>query len=162
QTEEGAFLKLDALVDEKWRFSGGARWEQFRQVSLPIDTLRYDVRLGQCALTPCDIEALERVVFFEDDVYPALSATRIFRNVWADDFQLRFGASETVARPDLREVSAASYIDPLTETRIRGNPSLQTSSLKNFDVRAEWFFENGDTFTVSGFFKDITNPIETV
>lgn len=162
QTEEGAFLKVDALLDDKWRFSGGARWEQFRQVSLPIDTLRYDVALGQCALAPCDAGALERIAFFEDGVYPAFSATRMFRDVWADDFQLRFGASKTVARPDLREVSAASYIDPLTETRIRGNPTLETSAIENFDVRAEWFFANGDTFTVSGFYKRITNPIETV
>src|SRR5690606_32817208 len=101
-------------------------------------------------------------VFFEDDVYPAFSATRMFRDVWADDFQLRFGASKTVARPDLREVSAASYIDPLTETRIRGNPALETSAIENFDVRAEWFFRNGDTFTASAFHKRITNPIETV
>jgi outer membrane receptor protein involved in Fe transport len=84
------------------------------------------------------------------------------RNVWAEDFQVRIGLSETVARPDLREVSAASYIDPLTETRIRGNPSLVTSAIKNFDVRAEWFFANGDNFTVSMFYKDIQNPIETV
>jgi outer membrane receptor protein involved in Fe transport len=84
------------------------------------------------------------------------------RDVWADDFQLRFGVSETVARPDLREVSGSSYIDPLTETRIRGNPSLVTSPITNVDVRAEWFFSSGDNFTVSLFYKDIQRPIETV
>ena len=60
---------------------------------------------------------------------------------------MRLGVSETVARPDLREVSGSSYIDPLTETRIRGNPDLVTSPIKNVDLRAEWFFENGDNFT---------------
>ncbi len=29
--------------------------------------------VGQCALVPCDAAALERIVFDEDDVYPALS-----------------------------------------------------------------------------------------
>ena len=90
------------------------------------------------------------------------SGTRIFNNVWAETFQLRFGASETVARPDLREVSAATYIDPLTEARVIGNPNLVTSPIKNFDARAEWFFENGDNFTASVFYKDIERPIETV
>lgn len=162
QTEQGAYVKADALVNERWRFAGGLRREEFRQVSLPIDPLEYDVARGQCALTPCDANALERIVFTEDEIYPALAVTRIMRDVWAEDFQLRFGVSETVARPDLREVSAATYIDPLTETRIRGNPDLATSAIKNVDLRAEWFFDNGDNFTASLFYKDIENPIETV
>ncbi len=111
---------------------------------------------------PCDDAALENILFVEDDVYPALAATRIFQDVWAEDFQFRIGLSQTVARPDLREVSASSYIDPLTETRIRGNPELETSPIDNVDLRAEWFFGNGDNFTASLFYKDIERPIETV
>lgn len=162
QTTDAGYVKADALIDDKWRFAGGLRWEDFHQVALPIDLLQYSVDRGQCALVPCDAEALERIAFAEDDVYPALAVTRIFRDVWAEDFQIRFGLSETVARPDLREISGSSYIDPLTETRIRGNPNLRTSDLTNLDLRAEWFFESGDNFTVSLFYKDIENPIETV
>jgi TonB-dependent receptor len=162
QTTDAAYGKVDALVNDKWRFAGGVRWEDFHQASLPIDRLQYDVSRGQCALVPCDAEALERVVFAEDDLYPSLAVTRIMTDVWAEDFQIRVGASETVARPDLREVSSSTYIDPLTETRIRGNPGIVPSAITNFDVRAEWFFANGDNFTVSLFYKDIENPIETV
>ena len=57
---------------------------------------------------------------------------------------------------------SSAYIDPLTETRIRGNPGLVSSPIDNVDLRAEWFFENGDNFTVSLFYKDIQRPIETV
>ena len=74
---------------------------------------------------------------------------------WAEDFQLRFGYSETVARPDLREISDATYIDPLTEARVQGNPELDDSNLTNYDLRAEWFFASGDNLTVSLFYKDI-------
>jgi TonB-dependent receptor len=149
-------------LSDQWRFAGGVRWEEFHQVSLPIDRLQYDVSVGQCALVPCDEPALANVVFEEDDLYPALAVTRMFTDVWAEDFQIRLGLSETVARPDLREISSSSYIDPLTETRIRGNPALDPSAISNFDLRAEWFFANGDNFTVSLFYKDIENPIETV
>jgi outer membrane receptor protein involved in Fe transport len=162
QTTDAAYLKADALINDKWRLAGGVRWEDFHQVSLPVDLLQYDTTRGQCALVPCDAAALERIVLVEDDLYPAISATRILRDVWAQDFQIRVGLSETVARPDLREVSGSSYIDPLTETRIRGNPNLTTSAIENVDLRAEWFFENGDNFTVSLFYKDIARPIETV
>jgi outer membrane receptor protein involved in Fe transport len=162
QTEDGTYVKIDALLSQKWRLSGGVRQENFQQASLPIDRLQFDRTLGQCALIPCDEVALERIHFEEDELYPALSGTRIFNNVWAETFQMRFGASETVARPDLREVSAATYIDPLTEARVIGNPNLVTSPISNFDVRAEWFFDDGDNFTASLFYKDIDRPIETV
>jgi len=162
QTNEAAYVKADVLVRDTWRFAGGLRWEEFQQASLPIDTLEYDVNIGQCALVPCDAAALESIKFEEDDVYPALAVTRIFRDVWAEDFQIRIGLSDTVARPDLREISGSSFIDPLTETRIRGNPELVTSAIGNFDLRAEWFFANGDNLTASLFYKDIENPIETV
>ena len=155
-------MKVDALLSQRWRLSGGVRQEEFEQASLPIDRLQFDPTVGQCALVPCDAAALERIHFVEDDLYPSFSGTRIFNGVWAQTFQLRFGASETVARPDLREVSASTYIDPLTEARIVGNPNLITSPIKNFDARAEWFFENGDNFTASLFYKDIDRPIETV
>ncbi len=162
QIEEGLYVKVDALLSQRWRLSGGVRQEEFEQASLPIDRLQFDPTVGQCALVPCDAAALERIHFVEDELYPAFSGTRIFNNVWAETFQLRFGGSETVARPDLREVSASTYIDPLTEARIVGNPNLVTSPIKNFDARAEWFFENGDNFTASLFYKDIDRPIETV
>ena len=94
--------------------------------------------------------------------YPSLAMTWMQPDFWAEDFQLRLGYSETVARPDLREISDATYIDPLTEARIQGNPDLVDSNLTNYDLRAEWFFESGDNLTVSLFYKDIRDPIETV
>jgi TonB-dependent receptor len=167
QTIEGAYLKADAMLGDAWRLSGGVRWEQFNQVSLPIDPLEFAVSVGQSVIPVAgpdpeqNAAALESLVFREDEIYPALSATYIRPDFWAETFQLRFGVSETVARPDLREVSDASYIDPLTEARVRGRPGLRTSPIRNYDVRAEWFFGNGDNFTASLFYKDIDDPIET-
>jgi outer membrane receptor protein involved in Fe transport len=79
---------------------------------------------------------------------------------WAEQFQLRLGASQTTIRPDLREITDASYIDPVTDDLVRGNSSVIPSDVDNLDIRAEWFFENNDSFTVTLFKKDITNPIE--
>jgi outer membrane receptor protein involved in Fe transport len=45
---------------------------------------------------------------------------------------------------------------------VRGNPDLVPSNLRNFDLRAEWFWDSGDDMTVSLFYKDIKSPIETV
>ena len=157
QTTEAAYGKFDILIDETWRISGGARWENFIQVSVPVDLLEFGGNR-----IPFSAAEIANATINEDDVYPSLALTYIRPGFWSDEFQLRFGWGETVARPDLREVSQSTYIDPLTEARVRGNPYLVPSALTNFDVRGEWFWDNGDNFTISAFYKDVADPIETL
>lgn len=159
QTTEAWHGVLDATWSDTWRIAAGLRWEQFDQVSLPIDQLEFDPRIGQVQLTP---DQIGDSVFLEDDYYPSLAFTYMRPGFWAEDFQLRLSWSETVVRPDLREISRSTFIDPLTEARVSGNPGLVPSELQNLDLRAEWFFSGGDNFTVSLFYKDISNPIETI
>jgi TonB-dependent receptor len=95
----------------------------------------------------------------DDKVHPSASVT--YMTDWmAETFQLRFGYSETTVRPDLREITGASYIDPITDDLTRGNPGVVPADVTNFDLRGEWFFGNGDSFTVTFFYKDLENPIE--
>jgi outer membrane receptor protein involved in Fe transport len=63
-------------------------------------------------------------------------------------------------RPDLREITSASYIDPITDDLTRGNSGVKPADVTSYDIRAEWFFGNGDNFTVTYFRKDIDRPIE--
>lgn len=160
ETISAGWGKFDARIGSSWRVSGGARWEDFVRVTAPINPLQFDPRIGKIALPPG--QTLADAARQQDEWYPSLAVTYIRPGFWADEFQLRLGASKTVARPDLREVSAATYIDPLTEARVRGNPALLNADLTNLDLRGEWFFSGGDNFTVSLFYKDIENPIETV
>lgn len=157
QITEATYGKFDVLIDEKWRISGGARWENFIQVSVPIDLLEFNG-----SRTPFSAQEIADSTIDENDIYPSLAITYINPGFWADEFQLRFSWGETVARPDIREVSQSTYIDPLSEARVRGNPYLTPSVLSNFDVRAEWFWEGGENLTISAFFKDVTDPIETI
>ena len=64
--------------------------------------------------------------------------------LWAETFQLRFGWSETATRPDLREITGTSYIDPITDDITSGNTGVKPALVRNYDLRAEWFFGNGD------------------
>jgi outer membrane receptor protein involved in Fe transport len=102
---------------------------------------------------------LEDGTFMEDQVYPAASVTYI-GDLWAETFQLRLGYSETAVRPDLREITTSSYIDPITDDLVRGNAGIVPADVENIDLRAEWFFSNGDNFTVTLYQKDIEQPIE--
>jgi TonB-dependent receptor len=159
ETVDAAWGKADVTFNDRWRLTAGLRWEEFSRLAVPIDPLQFDPDIGIIAVPEDQLDSLARA---GDDYYPSFALTLMQPGFWADDFQLRFGWSQTVARPDLREISNATFIDPLTEARVRGNPALLDSDLDNFDLRAEWFFEGGDNLTLSLFYKDIANPIETV
>lgn len=150
------FGSVDWTFRETWRLAAGARWEQYRQLALDWNPFGYDIA---SPVVTTDPDVLLSNSFAKDDVYPAVSLTWI-SDFLAETFQLRFGYSETVTRPDLREITGASYVDPLTNDLVFGNPGVIPAELVNYDIRAEWFFSNGDNFTVSLFYKDIDNPIE--
>lgn len=159
ETVDAMWGKIDATFNDRFRVTAGLRWEDFERLAIPIDPLEFGLDPGIIAIPDEDLDDFATV---DDAYYPSLALTWMQPGFWAEDFQLRLGFSETVARPDLREISDATYIDPLTEARIQGNPALTDSNLSNYDLRAEWFFESGDNLTVSLFYKDIRDPIETV
>ena len=153
---DGAWGKVDWTWRDSWRLAAGARWEDYRQVAVSWDPYAYSITNPQ--IDP-DVEAITSSVFKEDSWYPAAAITYT-GSLWADTFQLRLGYSETAVRPDLREITDSSYIDPITGDLVRGNPGVVPSEVQNLDLRAEWFFANSDNLTVTLFNKDIDNPIE--
>jgi len=159
ETVDAMWGKVDANFNDRFRVSAGLRWEDFERLAVPIDPLEFDPDIGIIRLTP---DELADATVTEAHYYPSVALTLMQPGFWADDFQLRLGWSRTVARPDLREISDATYIDPVTDARVQGNPLLQDSDLTNYDLRAEWFFGGGDNLTASLFYKEIKKPIETV
>ena len=147
---------LDWTLDNTWRFNVGARWEDYRQAAVSWNPFGFSLDDPQVST---DVDTLREGTFQSDEFYPSIGVTYM-GSLWADTFQLRFGYSETAVRPDLREITPSSYIDPITDDLVRGNPGIIPAEVKNYDIRAEWFFSSGDNFTVSAFYKDLLNPIE--
>jgi TonB-dependent receptor len=148
--------KVDWTWRDTWRIAVGARWEDYRQAAVDWNPWGFSADDPQVTVNP---EVLEQGVFNEDKIYPAAGVTYM-GSWWAETFQLRLGYSETAIRPDLREITDSGYIDPITGELVRGNPGVVPSGVENIDLRAEWFFGNGDNFTITLFHKDIVNPIE--
>lgn len=155
-TTDALFGKVDWTWNETWRVMLGVRWEDYGQVALDWNLNGYTVESPQITTDPV---ALEEAVFKEDQFYPSFALTYMTQ-WWAEVFQLRLGYSETVVRPDLREITDSGYIDPITDALVIGQPGVTPSDITNYDIRAEWFFDSGDNLTVSLFYKDIENPIE--
>lgn len=79
---------------------------------------------------------------------------------FADDLQLRVGYSETISRPQFRELSPSIFNDPDSDRIYQGNEQLQDTEFVNYDARLEYYMGRNQFVTLAGFYKEITNPIE--
>ncbi|WP_433900906.1 TonB-dependent receptor domain-containing protein [Sphingobacterium puteale] len=91
------------------------------------------------------------------DILPSLNLTYEL----TQKTNLRFSFSNTVARAQFRELAAFSFFDFITNSMKIGNPNLKRTKISNIDVRYEFYPSLGKLISVSGFYKDLKNPIET-
>ncbi len=71
---------------------------------------------------------------------------------------IRASYFESISRPNFFEVIPYSINED--DFRERGNPFLERTQAKNFDLRFEYFPSPVDQIMVAGFIKEIKNPIE--
>jgi len=131
------------VLGEEFNFVGGARLENSLQQINSFDLS------GQIPLS----NQLKKV-----DVLP--SANLIYRINPITNLRLSY--SQTVNRPELRELATFAYFDFATQTSVRGNPDLQRALIRNYDLRFEVFPGVGEVISVSGFYKNISDAIEKV
>lgn len=91
-----------------------------------------------------------------DDYLPSVNL------IWSvvESMNIRASFSQTVARPDFRELSPFSLSDFFKGGETRGNPFLRETHISNYDLRWEWFSEAAEVVAVSLFLKDFVDPIE--
>ncbi len=95
----------------------------------------------------------------ETDYLPAAALTYTPR----ESLNVRLAYSETTARPSFREVGSYFTIDRIADEYVHGNDGLTVSEVRSYDFRIEYFSPSStDTFAISLFRKDISNPIERV
>jgi hypothetical protein len=74
---------------------------------------------------------------------------------------VRFSGSQTVSRPEFREIAPFQFFDYETTFGVRGNQDLKMTDIFNIDARYEIYPGAGEAITLGGFFKRFVNPIET-
>jgi outer membrane receptor protein involved in Fe transport len=141
---DAVYLQADFDVTNFIRATLGARYEEGTQ---SVQTFDRFGNLGAGA-----------VGLSEEYLLPALTITWNF----ADDLQLRAGYSETIARPQFRELALSSFFDPESERLYRGNSGLVDSTIQNFDARLEYYMGRDQFITGAVFYKRLENPIEEV
>ena len=133
---------LELPLGERLRIIGGARVEAVR---MEVETILND------GTRP--VAVLDNV-----DVLPSL----VFNVKLTDVQNLRLSATQTLARPEYREISPALYQNELGAGVTKGNPDLKRSLIQNYDIRWERYPNPGELFSVALFAKRFQDPIERV
>jgi outer membrane receptor protein involved in Fe transport len=76
-----------------------------------------------------------------------------------DNMNFRVSGSQTIARPNLRELAPFASFDFIGGVIYNGNPNLERTTIQNYDLRWEWFVRPGELFAISGYSKHFKNPI---
>jgi len=92
----------------------------------------------------------------ERDVLPCANLTYALRPT----VNLRAAFSQTISRPDLRELTPFELSQYESGWVMQGNPELKRARLRNYDLRGEAFFGSDELLALSFFYKDLTDPIE--
>ena len=138
------YAMFDGEITESLRLMTGLRVESATQEVTPRD-------LFDIGLDPLDAAHLD-----DTDLLPALNLTAQL----GERMNLRFGASRTLARPQLRELAPFAFADYAGGYLTVGNPELRRSLIRNFDVRWESFPGGRSLLAASAFYKSFDNPIE--
>jgi len=134
------FVQFDTRIMEKTRINWGVRAENFEQ-NLYSKTDNNDT--VQVESTKLDFLPSVNFIYSINDAQ-----------------NLRLSYSRTLNRPEFRELAPFAFYDFQTRYVVTGNPSLVRSTIDNFDARYEWYPGKGQVLSVTGFYKNFTNPIE--
>ena len=135
------YLQFDNKLSDGLRVVWGLRVENFDQLVGSVK--KWDPRHTYSKVT---------------DYLPGVNATIKV----GEKSNLRLTASQTVIRPELRELSALSIYDFELNASVSGNPDLKRTKITNTDLRYELYPSAGETFSVGVFYKNFENPIESV
>ena len=135
------YIQFDNELFKKLRVVWGLRVEHFDQLVGSVK--KWDPRHTYSKVT---------------DFLPGLNATYKLN----PKTNIRFSASQTVIRPELRELTALNLYDFELNASVTGNPSLKRTKITNLDLRYELYNKPGEVFSAGVFYKHFNDPIEQI
>lgn len=73
---------------------------------------------------------------------------------------IRLSGSQTIVRPEFRELSPFAFYDFELNAQVVGNNEARRTKITNLDLRYELYPKSGEVATVGVFFKHFKDPIE--
>jgi outer membrane receptor protein involved in Fe transport len=137
------YLMADAKIGKFVRIIGGARLESYNQ---KFNYIEFGSNLEK------------RIDTTVIDILPSLNLVFPITK----RMNIRASYYKTVSRPEFRELAPFAFYNFLMDNILSGNPELKRAVIHNFDLRYEYAPGKGQIFSVSGFYKDFTDPIELI
>lgn len=135
------FLQFDNQFTNKLRVVWGLRVENYDQLVGSVK--KWDPRHTYSKIT---------------DFLPGINATYKLNN----KTNIRLSGSQTVIRPELRELSALNLYDFELNASVQGNPQLKRTKIANLDLRYEIYPRAGEVINAGVFYKHFNDPIEQI
>jgi TonB-dependent receptor len=81
-----------------------------------------------------------------------------------EDVLVRFGYAEVMARAGLQSIrpNVSVSVSGGSRTISGGNPTLEPTKAKTYDLGIEWYFENEGVFAVALFRKDVASQVQNL
>ncbi len=133
------FIQFDNILSNKLRATWGLRVEDYDQV---IGSMKQSDRR----------HVYNRVT----DFLPGVNITYKLNS----NTNIRVSASQTVIRPEFRELSTFQFFDFDLGATVAGNTALERTKVTNVDLRYELYPRAGELFTVGVFYKYFNKPLE--
>ncbi len=135
-----AFLQSDNQFGNKWRLVWGVRMENFKQTLTGANNSNRPVTINTGVT----------------DFLPSANLTFKANN----KTNIRFAVSQTLIRPEFRELAPFEFFDFELVAGIKGNENLKRTKVTNLDLRYELYPQAGELITAGLFYKYFENPIE--
>jgi TonB-dependent receptor len=135
------YLQIDNEISKALRIVWGLRVENYDQLVGSVKA--WDPRHTHTEVT---------------DFLPGLNATFKLNT----KTNIRLSGSQTVIRPELRELSFLNLYDFELNASVQGNPLLKRTKVTNADLRYELYPRAGEMFTLGIFYKYFNKPIEQI
>ncbi len=139
-TLAAGYLGATAVYARLWTVSGGARVEYNHQI---LNSARYS----------------GRAVKVDNPVLAVLPSANISYAI-GEKQKVRVAYSNTVNRPEFREIAPFSYYDFTFNNILFGNEALKTAFITNLDARWELYPSLNEVMSLGAFYKRFTDPIE--
>ncbi len=145
-------------LNSQFSLVGGARLEK-NTIGIVNDPEQFALWFPPGATAPVTlVPGAADVTFERDYILPSIGLN--YEPV--ERLVFRAAYSQTVARQTFKELTPIIQQEFLGGPIFIGNPNLQMSDLRNYDLRADWTPYAGGFLSVSWFYKQIDDPIEYV